>query len=96
MWLPTFDKADYDADRHRRHFETEAYERLMDAEYIVLAHAIHVLAFVRWIGGVAIVTTIVLPTALKLPNAIAVLFPSKCFAAVGLHQTDDAGHDPSH
>jgi uncharacterized membrane protein len=42
----------------------------MDAEYVALARAIHVLALVHWIGGVAIVTTIVLPAALKLPNAI--------------------------
>lgn len=42
----------------------------MDAEYIALARAIHVLALTHWIGGVAIVTTIVLPAALKLPNAI--------------------------
>ena len=96
MWLPTFGKAHYDADRHRRHFETEAYERPMDAKYIVLARAIHVLALVHWIGSVAIVATIVLPTALTLPNAIAVPFPSQCFAAVRLHQTDDPGPDPSH
>ena len=33
-----------------------------------LARAIHVLALVHWIGGVAIVTTIVLPSARRLPN----------------------------
>jgi uncharacterized membrane protein len=42
----------------------------MDAEYLALARAIHVLALVHWIGGVAIVTTIVLPAALKLPDAL--------------------------
>jgi uncharacterized membrane protein len=42
----------------------------MDAEYVALARAIHVLALVHWIGGVAIVTTIVLPAALKVSNAM--------------------------
>jgi putative copper export protein len=35
-----------------------------------LARAIHVLALVHWIGGVAMVTTIVLPHARRLPEAI--------------------------
>jgi uncharacterized membrane protein len=35
-----------------------------------LARAIHVLALVHWIGGVAAVTTIVLPRARRLPEAI--------------------------
>ena len=36
---------------------------------LALARAIHVLALVHWIGGVAVVTTIVLPHARGLPNA---------------------------
>lgn len=35
---------------------------------VALARTVHVLALVHWIGGVAIVTTIVLPAARKLPN----------------------------
>jgi uncharacterized membrane protein len=34
-----------------------------------LARAVHVLALVHWIGGVAAVTTIVLPRARELPDA---------------------------
>ncbi len=34
-----------------------------------LARAIHVLALVQWIGGVAVVTTFVLPAARRLPDA---------------------------
>jgi hypothetical protein len=33
------------------------------------ARAVHVLALVHWIGGVAIVTTIFLPRVSKLPDA---------------------------
>jgi uncharacterized membrane protein len=36
---------------------------------LALARAIHVLALVHWIGGLAIVTTIVLLHARRLPNA---------------------------
>ena len=36
---------------------------------LALARAIHVLALVHWIGGLAVVTTIVLPRARALPNA---------------------------
>ena len=36
---------------------------------LVLARAIHILALVHWIGGVAIVTTIILPRARELPDA---------------------------
>jgi uncharacterized membrane protein len=36
---------------------------------LVLARAIHVVALVHWIGGVAFVTTIVLPSARKAPTA---------------------------
>lgn len=42
---------------------------------VVLARAIHVLAIVHWIGGVAIVTTIVLPRARKIAD------PSEAAAA---------------
>ena len=35
-----------------------------------LIRAIHVLALVHWIGGLAVVTTIVLPHARGLPNAL--------------------------
>lgn len=41
----------------------------MSIEYAALARAIHVLALVHWFGGVAVVTTIVLPAARQLPNA---------------------------
>ena len=34
-----------------------------------LARAVHLLALVHWIGGLAVVTTIVLPRARALPNA---------------------------
>jgi uncharacterized membrane protein len=40
---------------------------------IAVARALHVLALVHWIGGVAIVTTIVLPRARALPDAHAAL-----------------------
>lgn len=36
---------------------------------LALARAIHVLAFVHWIGGLAVATTIVLPHARELPDA---------------------------
>jgi uncharacterized membrane protein len=36
---------------------------------LTLARAIHVLALVHWIGGVAAVTTIVLPRAKRMPDA---------------------------
>ena len=42
----------------------------MSVEYVALARAIHVMALVHWIGGVAIVTTIVLPAARRMPNAL--------------------------
>ena len=41
----------------------------MTIDDIILARAIHVLALVHWIGGVAFVTTIVLPNARRLPDA---------------------------
>jgi uncharacterized membrane protein len=51
----------------------------MDVEYVALARAIHVLALVHWIGGVAIVTTIVLPAARKLPDALAAITAFESF-----------------
>jgi uncharacterized membrane protein len=36
---------------------------------LALARAIHVLALVHWIGGVAVVTTIVLPSARAMADA---------------------------
>lgn len=41
----------------------------MMIDNLALARAIHVLALVHWIGGLAVVTTIVLPHARRLPNA---------------------------
>src|SRR5487761_452149 len=41
----------------------------MTIDDLDLARAIHVLALVHWIGGLAVVTTIVLPHARGLPNA---------------------------
>ena len=41
----------------------------MMVDDLALARAIHVLALVHWIGGVAVVTTIVLPRARGLPDA---------------------------
>jgi uncharacterized membrane protein len=41
----------------------------MTIDDISVARAIHVLALVHWIGGVAVVTTIVLPSARRLPEA---------------------------
>jgi uncharacterized membrane protein len=41
----------------------------MTFDDFALARAVHVLALVHWIGGVAAVTTIVLPRARALPNA---------------------------
>lgn len=38
---------------------------------LTLARAIHVLALVHWIGGVSVITTIVLPQARRLPDAAA-------------------------
>ena len=41
----------------------------MIVDDVALARAIHVLALVHWFGGIAAVTTIVLPRARELPNA---------------------------
>src|SRR5215475_983074 len=40
----------------------------MPLDDLALARAIHILALVHWIGGVAVVTTIVLPRAYALPD----------------------------
>ena len=44
---------------------------MLDA--VTIARAIHVLSIVHWIGGVSVVTTIVLPNAMRLeaPQALA-------------------------
>jgi uncharacterized membrane protein len=41
----------------------------MTLDDFALARAVHVLALVHWIGGVAAVTTVVLPRARALPDA---------------------------
>ena len=41
----------------------------MIVDDVTLARAIHILAVVHWIGGVAAVTTIILPRARALPDA---------------------------
>ncbi|HLN37603.1 MAG TPA: hypothetical protein VK337_07460 [Xanthobacteraceae bacterium] len=43
--------------------------RSMLIDDLALARAIHVLSLVHWIGGVSVVTTIVLPNARRLPDA---------------------------
>lgn len=40
-----------------------------DFNYFVLTRAIHVLAVVLWIGGVAFITLVLLPALMKLQNA---------------------------
>ena len=46
---------------------------------LALARAIHVLALVHWIGGLAVVTTIVLPQARGLPDAKAAVAAFEAF-----------------
>jgi uncharacterized membrane protein len=46
---------------------------------LALARAIHVLALVHWIGGLAVVTTIVLPHARGLPDAKAAVAAFEAF-----------------
>src|SRR5262249_3084313 len=46
---------------------------------LTVARAIHVLAIVHWIGGVSVVTTIVLPHALALGDARAALEKFEAF-----------------
>ena len=44
-----------------------------------LARAIHVLSLVHWIGGVSVVTTIVLPNARRLPDAATAVAAFEAF-----------------
>jgi len=46
---------------------------------LAVARALHVLSLVHWIGGVAMVTTIVLPRARALPDADAALAAFEAF-----------------
>ena len=46
---------------------------------LALARAIHVLSLVHWIGGISVVTTIVLPNARRLPNAAAAVAAFEAF-----------------
>jgi uncharacterized membrane protein len=52
---------------------------MMTIDDLALARAIHVLALVHWIGGVAAVTTIVLPGARRLPTAQGALAAFETF-----------------
>jgi uncharacterized membrane protein len=47
--------------------------QVMPLEFLTVARAVHVLALVHWIGGVSIVTTIVLPYANRLTDPEAAL-----------------------
>ena len=51
----------------------------MTIDDFALARAVHVLALVHWIGGVTMVTTIVLPRARALPDARAALAAFEAF-----------------
>src|SRR5664280_2060264 len=51
----------------------------MTIDDFALARAVHVLALVHWIGGVTMVTTIVLPRARALPDARAALAAFEMF-----------------
>jgi len=51
----------------------------MTIDDLALARAIHVLALVHWIGGMAVVTTIVLPQARRLPDAKAAVAAFEAF-----------------
>src|SRR5665811_2616187 len=51
----------------------------MTIDDFALARAVHVLALVHWIGGVAMVTTIVLPRARALADARAALAAFEAF-----------------
>jgi len=51
----------------------------MTIDDLALARAIHVLALVHWIGGLAVVTTIVLPNARALPDAQAAVAAFEAF-----------------
>jgi len=51
----------------------------MPVDDVALARAIHVLCLVHWFGGVAAVTTIVLPRARALPDAASALAAFESF-----------------
>ena len=51
----------------------------MTIDDFALARAVHVLALVHWIGGVTMVTTIVLPGAHAVPDARAALAAFEAF-----------------
>ena len=51
----------------------------MSFDDVALARAIHVLSVVHWIGGVAVVTTIVLPRLRKSLRAEAAIFEFEAF-----------------
>ena len=51
----------------------------MTFDAVALARAIHVLSVVHWIGGVAVVTTIVLPRLRKSMRAEAAIFEFEAF-----------------
>jgi uncharacterized membrane protein len=53
----------------------------MTIDDFTLARAIHVLALVHWIGGVTMVTSIVLPRARALPDARAAIAAFEMFEA---------------
>jgi uncharacterized membrane protein len=53
--------------------------RPMLIDDLSLARAIHVLSVVHWIGGVAVVTTIVLPNARKIPDAAVAVAAFEAF-----------------
>jgi uncharacterized membrane protein len=42
---------------------------MRDFQYFVLARTLHVMAVVLWIGGVAFVTTVLIPALKRIPNA---------------------------
>ena len=55
-----------------RHYRKQPLSRkatMGNFEYFVLARVIHVLGVVLWIGGVAFVTTVLIPSLRDLPNA---------------------------
>jgi uncharacterized membrane protein len=51
----------------------------MSLDDIALARAIHVLSLVHWIGGVAVVTTIILPRARRFPDAKSAIAEFEAF-----------------
>jgi uncharacterized membrane protein len=46
---------------------------LLMLDWIAAARAVHVLSVVHWIGGLAVVTTIVLPNARRAENSVSAL-----------------------